>query len=70
MQYPREKSIIFAGDFVYHFSYDRKALLQLYGFFLELFQDGKEVFVLAGNHDRIQEHFVYAESQQAFAIMQ
>jgi DNA repair exonuclease SbcCD nuclease subunit len=60
--------VIFVGDYVYHFSYDRKALLQLYAFFLELVQQGKEVYVMSGNHDWIQEHFVYAESAQAFQI--
>jgi DNA repair exonuclease SbcCD nuclease subunit len=51
---------------VYHFSYDRNALLALYEFFLELFTEGKEVYVLAGNHDWLGETFVFHEAQQAF----
>jgi UDP-2,3-diacylglucosamine pyrophosphatase LpxH len=30
---PEEKNLIFLGDFVYHFSYDRNALLALYDLF-------------------------------------
>ncbi len=29
-QYHQEQEIIFLGDYVYHFAYDRNALLQLY----------------------------------------
>jgi len=34
-----EQNLIFFGDYVYHFSYDREALLKLYSFFLELYQE-------------------------------
>jgi hypothetical protein len=66
--HPDEKSVIFVGDYVYHFSYDRKALLQLFSFFLELVKQGKDVYVMSGNHDWIQEHFVYAESAHAMEV--
>jgi hypothetical protein len=33
---PDEKNIIFLGDYVYHFTYDRKALLQLFSCFIDL----------------------------------
>ena len=66
---PNEKTIIFLGDFVYHFSYDRNALLALYEFFLELFTEGKEIYVLAGNHDWLGETFVFHEAQQAFSLL-
>ena len=56
-----EKNIIFLGDYVYHFTYDRKALLSLFEIFLELYQQGKNIYILAGNHDRIWESFVFHE---------
>ena len=45
--YPEEKTIIFFGDYVYHFAYDRNALLQLYKLFLELFEQEKDNYVLS-----------------------
>jgi len=68
--YPDEKNIIFLWDYVYHFAYDRNALLQLYGFFLELFEQGKNVYILAGNHDWLGNSFVFEEAQKAFNIIQ
>lgn len=59
--HPKEKSILFLGDYVYHFSYDRKALLKLFRFFVDLTKLGKEVYVLAWNHDWISNHFVFSE---------
>ena len=67
--YPDEKTIIFFGDYVYHFAYDRNALLQLYKLFLELFDEGKHIYILAGNHDRLGNSFVFEEAQKAFQIM-
>lgn len=64
-----EKNIIFVGDFVYHFSYDRVSLLALYDFFLELFFAGKQVYVLAGNHDWLGNTFVFEEGKKAFEIV-
>jgi len=55
---------------VYHFAYDRNALLQLYKFFLELLAEGKDVYVLAGNHDWLGSSFVFEEAQKAFDIIQ
>lgn len=69
-QYPNEKNIIFFWDYVYHFAYDRNALLQLYGLFLDLFAQGKNVYILAGNHDRLGNSFVFEEAQKAFKIIQ
>ncbi|MFA7298098.1 MAG: metallophosphoesterase [Candidatus Absconditabacterales bacterium] len=68
--YPDEKTIVFFGDYVYHFAYDRNALLQLYKLFLELFEQGKDVYILAGNHDRLGNSFVFEEAQKAFNIIQ
>lgn len=59
--FPTEKNLIFMGDYMYMFSYDRKALAELFDLFLQLRKDGKSIYVLAGNHDRIGQQFVYAE---------
>jgi len=67
--HPDEQDIVFLGDYVYHFSYDRNALLALYNYFVELFEQGKNVYVLAGNHDRLGQHFVYAEAKTAFDLL-
>ena len=56
-----EKNVIFLGDFVYHFSYERAALVELFRFFLELAKSGKNLWVMAGNHDWIEEKFVFEE---------
>ncbi len=68
-QHRDEKHIIFCGDFVYHFSYDRNALLALYHFFLELLQEGKYLYILAGNHDWLGNSFVFEEARKAFEIV-
>lgn len=62
--YPDEKNIIFVWDYVYHFSYHRVSLLALLDFFLELIHQDKQVYILAGNHDRLGQHFVYTEAQK------
>lgn len=62
--YPEEKNIIFVWDYVYHFSYHRVSLLALLDFFLELVHQDKQVYILAGNHDRLWQHFVYTEAQK------
>lgn len=67
---PAEQHLIFLGDFVYHFSYDRGALLALYDFFLELYQQGKLLYILAGNHDWLGNSFVFEEAKKAFEVME
>jgi len=67
--YPDEKNIIFFWDYVYHFAYDRNALLQLYGLFLELFEQGKNIYIISGNHDRLGSSFVFEEAQKAFDVL-
>lgn len=56
--------IVFLGDYVYHFSYHRPSLLALLDLFLELADNHKHVYVLAGNHDRLGQHFVYSETEK------
>lgn len=67
--HPQEKHIVFVGDYVYHFAYDRAALFALYTFFIELFEQWKTVYVLAWNHDRLTDNFVYAEAKKAFDLL-
>lgn len=62
--FPEEKNIIFLGDYMYMFSYDRKALGRLFDLFLSLRNAGKNVYILAGNHDWIGQQFVYAEGKK------
>ena len=59
-----EESVVFLGDYVYHFSYDRRALLAFVDLLMELQCEGRVVYVLAGNHDWLQGHFVYQEAQR------
>lgn len=66
---PSEKNIIFLWDYVYHFSYDRNALLALYSFFIKLFEEGKNVYILAWNHDWLGNNFVFEEAKKAFDII-
>ncbi len=54
---------------MYHFAYDRGASLALYSFLIELFEQGKTVYVLAGNHDWLTDNFVYAEAKKAFDLL-
>ena len=43
--------------------------MSLYRFFLELLSEGKTVYVLAGNHDRLGNSFVFEEAKKAFDIV-
>jgi len=40
----------------------------LLDFFLELVREGKTVYILAGNHDRIGQHFVYEEAKRVIRM--
>lgn len=64
-----EQNLIFLWDYVYHFSYDREALLKLYSFFLELYQGWKNVYILAGNHDWLWNTFVFEEAKRTYEII-
>ncbi len=69
-QHDDDQHIVFLGDFVYHFSYHRPSLLALFDLFLELAQSKKHVYVLAGNHDRLGQHFVYSETEKFLKQLQ
>ena len=64
-----EKNLIFLWDYVYHFSYDREALLKLYSFFLKLYQEWKNVYILAWNHDWLGNTFVFEEAKRTYDII-
>jgi len=64
-----EKNLIFLWDYVYHFSYDREALLRLYTFFLDLYKDGKNIYILAWNHDWLGNTFVFEEAKRTYEII-
>ena len=66
--HPHEKEIVFLWDYVYMFSYDRGALMQLldmmYGYVLAW----KCLYVMAWNHDRIGKHFVFDEAVKTLKL--
>lgn len=64
--YTSETHIVFVGDYMYHFNYDRKSLLKLYQLFIDLYKQDKHIYILAGNHDRIANQFVYEEWRLTF----
>lgn len=64
-----DKELIFLWDFVYHFSYDRKALLELLDLLLKEFGKGKSIYLLAGNHDWLSDSYVFQEAKVAFDIL-
>lgn len=66
---PNEQNIIFLGDYVYHFTYDRKALLQLFSCFIDLTKQWKNVYIVAWNHDWLADHFVYEEAKQTVQLL-
>ena len=46
-----DQDVLFLGDYVYMFSYDRAYILRLFDLFVRLYQQGRNVVVMAGNHD-------------------
>lgn len=68
--HPEERSLIFLGDFVYHFSYDRKALAAFFDQCLAWYRSGKQLYLLAGNHDWLGQFFVFDEGKKAFELFQ
>ena len=68
-QNPDEQNLIFLWDYVYHFSYDREALLKLYTLFLDLYKSGKNVYILAWNHDWLWNTFVFEEAKRTYEII-
>ena len=67
---PNENNIVFLWDYVYHFSYDRSALLELFQLFLELYKEWKTVYIISWNHDWLSENFVFEEGKKVFDLLQ
>lgn len=67
--FPTEKNIVFLGDYMYMFSYDRQALADLFDFFLSLRDQGKNIYIMAGNHDWLNQHFIYQEWKKIADIL-
>ena len=42
-----DQDVLFLGDYVYMFSYDRSYLLKLFDLFVSLYQQGRRVLVMA-----------------------
>lgn len=68
-QNPNEKNLVFLWDYVYHFSYDREALLALYTLFLDLYSQWKNVYILSWNHDWLWNTFVFEEAKRTYEII-
>lgn len=64
-----EKNVVFVWDYMYMFSYDRQALGDLFDFFLQLWEEWKNVYILTGNHDWLNQHFVYHEGKKVADIL-
>ncbi len=65
-----DNNIVFLWDYVYHFSYDRSALLVLFQLFLELYKEWKTVYIISWNHDWLSENFVFEEGKKVFDLLQ
>ncbi len=63
-----EKNIIFLGDFVYHFSFDRSAISMLFNLILDFVKKWKNIYVIAGNHDWINNHFIFEEVEKILTL--
>jgi len=66
---PKQENVVFLWDFVYHFSYHRKSILDLFNLFIELFEQWKKIYILAWNHDWLGDSFVFAEWKSVFDII-
>ena len=66
---PEEKDIVFLGDYVYMFNLDTNAINRLLDLFIKHFHNGKNIYILAGNHDRIKSDFVYSQAKKVFDIL-
>ena len=64
-----EKDIVFLGDYIYMFNLDTNAINRLLDLIIKHFHDGKNIYILAGNHDWIGKDFVYHQAQKVFQIL-
>jgi len=68
-RHPDDDVIVFVWDYVYHFSYDAVALHTLFSYWMKLVSEWKQLLILAWNHDRIHNQFVFAEWKMVFDMM-
>lgn len=66
---PNETDIVFLGDYIYMFNLDTHAINRLLDLIIKHFHSGKNIYILAGNHDWIGKDFVYHQAQQVFDIL-
>lgn len=66
---PSETDIVFLGDYIYMFNLDTHAINRLLDLIIKHFHSGKNIYILAGNHDWIGKAFVYHQAQQVFDIL-
>jgi uncharacterized protein YaiI (UPF0178 family) len=64
-----ETDIVFLGDYIYMFNLDTHAINRLLDLIIKHFHSGKNIYILAGNHDWIGKDFVYHQAQQVFDIL-
>lgn len=67
--YSDDNDIVFLGDYIYMFNLDNKAIHKLLDIIIKRFHNGKNIYILAGNHDRIGSEFVYHQSAAIFNIL-
>ncbi len=63
-----DENIIFLWDYVYHFSYNPKALEEFFDLLLDFSKNWKKIYILAWNHDYIKGHFIFAEAEKIINI--
>jgi len=63
-----DDTLLFMGDYVHWFHYDRKLMWEFFDLLLEISRD-KKIYVMSWNHDWIWDQFVFEEAQKAFSYM-
>lgn len=58
------KDIVFLWDYIYHSAYNPKILWDFFDLCLDYSKNWKNIYILAGNHDYVKWHFVFAEAEK------
>ncbi len=58
------KDIVFLWDYIYHSAYNPKILWDFFDLCLDYSKKWKNIYILAGNHDYVKWHFVFAEAEK------
>jgi len=64
-----EKNIIFLWDYVYHSIYNPRILWDFFDICLNYAKNGKNIYILAWNHDYIKWYFIFAEAEKLTNII-